>query len=225
MVAFAAFLRRQYTAGPRRWAAIAAWVFAAVAVGVAADVWIGTPSAKAIREMGNLPTATTVFDKDSKPVFTVFRERRIAVRFPDISPHLIHAVLATEDRRFYDHDGLDGWRICGAFLANLRAGGRTQGGSTITQQLARKTFLRDDKTLRRKMREAFLAVRIEHTFSKDEILEIYLNKVYLGEGYYGVEAASLGYFGKPSKALTIDEAALIAGLIQAPSAYAPTEHA
>ena len=225
MVAFAAFLRRQYTAGPRRWAAIAAWTLTAVAVGVAADVWIGTPSAKAIREMGNLPTATTVLDKDSKPVFTVFRERRIAVRLPDISPHLIHAVLATEDRRFYDHDGLDGWRICGAFLANLRAGGRTQGGSTITQQLARKTFLRDDKTLRRKMREALLAVRIEHTFSKDEILEIYLNKVYLGEGYYGVEAASLGYFGKPSKALTIDEAALIAGLIQAPSAYAPTEHA
>ena len=225
MVAFAAFLRRQYTAGPRRWAAIAAWTLTAVAVGVAADVWIGTPSAKAIREMGNLPTATTVHDKDGKPVFTVFRERRMAVRLPDISPHLIHAVLATEDRRFYDHDGLDGWRICGAFIANLRAGGRTQGGSTITQQLARKTFLRDDKTLRRKLREAFLAVRIEHTFTKDEILEIYLNKVYLGDGYYGVEAASLGYFGKPAKALTIDEAALIAGLIQAPSAYAPTQHA
>jgi penicillin-binding protein 1A len=225
MVAFAAFLRRQYTAGPRRWAAIAAWTLTAVAVGVAADVWIGTPSAKAIREMGNLPTATSVLDKDGKPVFTVFKERRMAVRLPDISPHLIHAVLATEDRRFYDHDGLDGWRICGAFIANLRAGGRTQGGSTITQQLARKTFLRDDKTLRRKTREAFLAVRIEHTFSKDEILEIYLNKVYLGDGYYGVEAASLGYFGKPSKALTIDEAALIAGLIQAPSAYSPTQHA
>jgi 1A family penicillin-binding protein len=225
MVAFAAFLRRQYTAGPRRWAVIAAWVLAAVVVVAAADVWIGTPSAKAIREMGNLPTATTVHDKDGKPVFTVFKERRIAVRLPDISPHLIHAVLATEDRRFYEHDGLDGWRIGGAFVANLRAGGRTQGGSTITQQLARKTFLRDDKTLRRKMREAFLAVRIEHTFSKDEILEIYLNKVYLGDGYYGVEAASRGYFGKPAKALTIDEAALIAGLIQAPSAYAPTEHA
>ena len=124
MVAFAAFLRRQYTAGPRRWAAIAAWTLTAVAVGVAADVWIGTPSAKAIREMGKLPTATSVLDKDGKPVFTVFKERRIAVRLPDISPHLIHAVLATEDRRFYEHDGLDGWRIGGAFIANLRAGGR-----------------------------------------------------------------------------------------------------
>ena len=204
---------------------IAAWVFLAGISAAAADVWIGTPSAKAIREMGNLPTATTVLDKDGKPVFTVFKERRMAVRLADISPHLIHAVLATEDRRFYEHDGLDGWRIGGAFIANLRAGGRTQGGSTITQQLARKTFLRDDKTLRRKMREAFLAVRIEHTFSKDEILEIYLNKVYLGDGYYGVEAASRGYFGKSANALTIDEAALIAGLIQSPSAYAPTAHA
>ena len=225
MVALAAFLRRQYSAGPRHWLAIAAWIVAGVVAVAAADVWFGTPSAKAIRDMGNLPTATTVLDKDGKPVFTVFKERRIAVRLADISPHLIHAVLATEDRRFYDHDGLDGWRIGGAFIANLRAGGRTQGGSTITQQLARKTFLRDDKTLRRKMREAFLAVRIEHMFSKDEILEIYLNKVYLGDGYYGVEAASRGYFGKPSKALTIDEAALMAGLIQAPSAYAPTAHA
>jgi 1A family penicillin-binding protein len=225
MVAFAAFLRRQYQGGPRRWAVVAAWILGAVVVVAAADVWIGTPSARAIREMGNLPTATTVLDKDGKPVFTVFKERRMPVRLADISPHLIHAVLATEDRRFYEHDGLDGWRIGGALVANLRAGGRTQGGSTITQQLARKTFLRDDKTMRRKMREAYLAVRIEHTFSKDEILEIYLNKVYLGDGYYGVEAASRGYFGKPSKALTIDEAALVAGLIQSPSAYAPTKHA
>ena len=224
MAALAAFLRRQYDAGPRHWAVIGAWIFAGLVAVAAADVLIGTPSAKDIREMGDLPTATTVLDKDGKPVFTVFKERRIGVSLKQISPNMLHAVLATEDRRFYDHDGLDAWRIGGAFVANLRAGGRTQGGSTITQQLARKSFLRDDKTFRRKLKEAFLAVRIEHTFSKDEILEIYLNKVYFGDGYYGVEAASRGYFGKSASALNVEEAALLAGLIQAPSAYAPTQH-
>ena len=224
MVALAAFLRRQYAAGPRHWAVVGAWILAGVVAIAAADVLIGTPSAKAIRAMGDLPTATTVHDKDGKPVFTVFKERRIAVPLNQISPHLIQAVLATEDRRFYQHDGLDAWRIGGAFMANLRAGGRTQGGSTITQQLARKSFLSDEKTLRRKMKEAFLATRIEHTFSKDEILEIYLNKVYFGDGYYGVETAARGYFGKSANALTIDEAALLAGLIKAPSSYSPTDH-
>src|SRR6185503_12658907 len=95
---------------------------------------------------------------------------------------------------------------------------------TITQQLARKSFLTDDKTFRRKFKEMFLAMRIERHFTKDQILELYLNRVYFGDGLYGVEAASMGYFGKPAKAVNVEEAALLAGLIKAPSAYSPTTH-
>jgi penicillin-binding protein 1A len=157
-------------------------------------------------------------------MFTLFKERRLPVPLRDVSPNLVRAVLAIEDRRFYDHGGLDVWRIGGAAAANMRGKGAVQGGSTITQQLARKSFLNDDRTLRRKLKEMFLAFRIERHFTKDEILELYLNRVYFGDGYYGVEAAARGYFAKPASAVTVEEAALLAGLIQAPSAYAPTGH-
>jgi penicillin-binding protein 1A len=138
---------------------------------------------------------------------------------------MLHAVLAIEDERFFKHHGIDPWRIGGAALANLKHGQIVQGGSTITQQLARKTFLNDGTTSWqkwvRKAREVVLAVRLETAFSKDEILTMYLNRIYFGRGYYGIEAAAQGYFDKKASALTLDEAALLAGLIQAPSAYAP----
>src|SRR5206468_7372662 len=105
---------------------------------------------------------------------------------------------------------------------NLHLGRRAQGGSTITQQLARQSFLTRDKTLRRKMKEVILAARIEHQYTKQEILELYLNKVYFGDGLYGVEAASRGYFGKSARDVSLAEAALLAGLVKSPSAYAPT---
>ena len=104
---------------------------------------------------------------------------------------------------------------------NLQEGRRAEGGSTITQQLARQTFLSRDKTYRRKLKEVILAAHIEREYSKKDILELYLNKVYFGDGLYGVEAASRGYFGKHASELTVDEAALLAGLIQSPSSYAP----
>jgi penicillin-binding protein 1A len=219
-----ALLRRQYDAGFRRWLAIGVWIVFALASIVAIDLLAGTPRPDEIRSIANMPRATTVFDVADQPIFTIYQERRIEVPLSEISPHVVQAVIAIEDQRFYRHAGIDLWRIGGAMLANLRSGERAQGGSTITQQLARKSFLTDEKTIRRKLKEMFLAVRIERQFSKDEILEMYLNKIYFGDGYYGIEAAARGYFAKSAKTLGLDEAALLAGIIQAPSAYAPTEH-
>ena len=127
-----------------------------------------------------------------------------------------------EDQRFYEHRGVDTVRVLGAVLANLRQGRRAQGGSTITQQLARQSFLTADKTFARKFKEVLVAAQLERTYSKQEILELYFNKVYFGDGLYGAEAASLGYFGKHAADLSIDQAALLAGLVKSPSTYAPT---
>lgn len=217
------FLQRQRDAGPRHWLVVGAWTLAAL-VGVAAiDVVAGTPSPSEIRGLVNMASATQVIDVNNQEVFTIFKERRIPVALKDISPHVQKAVLAIEDQRFYEHGGLDFWRIGGAAVANAKGGGRLQGGSTITQQLARKSFLTDERTMRRKLKEMFLALRVERQFTKDEILEAYLNKVYFGHGLYGIEAAARGYFGKSARDVSVDEAALLAGLIQAPSAYDPTE--
>ena len=218
------WFRRHHEAGLRGWAKMAGWALVALMVLAGADVVLGTPGASEIRNLNHMPEATKVYDVNGKLAFTVFKERRIAVPLSEVSPNVIHAVLAIEDQRFYKHNGVDVWRIGGALIANIRNTDRVQGGSTITQQLARKSFLTDDKTIRRKLKEAFLAARIEEQFTKDQILETYLNKVYFGDGYYGIEAAARGYFGKSAKTLDVAEAALLAGLIQAPSSYAPTEH-
>ena len=139
-----------------------------------------------------------------------------------MSPNLIKAVISVEDQRFFEHGGVDAIRVAAAVVRNLEAGRRAEGGSTITQQLARQSFLTRDKTYRRKFKEIILASYIEGEFKKNEILEMYLNKVYFGDGLYGVEAAARGYLGKSAADLTVDEAALLAGLIQSPSAYAPS---
>jgi len=139
-----------------------------------------------------------------------------------LPPHLVQAVLATEDRRFYSHFGIDPIGIGRATLSNIRAGTVVQGGSTITQQLAKILFLTPERSFWRKLREAVLALRIERTHDKDEILAAYLNQVYLGDGAYGVDAAARHYFGKPATALDLTEAATIAGLIKAPSRVAPS---
>jgi len=204
--------------------AMVVWILAGLILIVAVDTIVGTPDPGAIRSLTYMPQATTLYDAQDRPVFSIFKERRIEVPLAELSPNLIQAVLAIEDQRFYDHFGLDLWRIGGAAMANLRHRDAIQGASTITQQLARKSFLSDDKTIRRKLKEMYLALRLEQRFTKNDILELYLNKVYFGDGYYGVEAAARGYFGKSARDLTVDEAALLAGLIQAPSAYAPTEH-
>jgi 1A family penicillin-binding protein len=197
-------------------------VTAAGVVWFAYDITAGLPDRTAIRGLGDMAQATTILDAHDTPVFTIFKEQRIEVPIRDISPNLIKAVVSVEDQRFYEHGGVDFVRVAAAFVRNVQERRRAEGGSTITQQLARQSFLSRDKTLRRKMKEVVLAAHIEHEYSKDEILELYLNKVYLGDGLYGVEAASRGYFAKPASKLTVDEAALLAGLIQSPSSYAPT---
>ncbi|MFO0998020.1 MAG: penicillin-binding protein 1A [Alphaproteobacteria bacterium] len=139
-------------------------------------------------------------------------------QLPDFLPK---AVLATEDRRFYEHGGLDPVGILRAFVANVRAGKVVQGGSTISQQLAKNLFLNPDRTMRRKVQETLLALWLEQRYNKDQILTIYLNRVYFGAGTYGVEAAAQRYFGKPARSLSLYESAMLAGLLKAPSRFSP----
>ncbi len=144
-----------------------------------------------------------------------------AVTLDDVAPALPQAVLAVEDRRFHDHFGVDPIGIARAALRNLRAGRVVQGGSTITQQLAKNLFLTPERTLKRKVQELLLALWLERRFSKEQILALYLNRVYLGAGSYGVEAAARRYFGVSAASLTLYQAAMIAGLPKAPSRYNP----
>jgi 1A family penicillin-binding protein len=206
--------------------ALVLWVGACAAL--AASLWYihaavrALPDHAAIRAAGSMVRATTIADVKGRHAFTIFEERRLQVPLARVSPVLVDAILAIEDRRFYDHRGIDPIRIAGAALHDLLKFRAEQGGSTITQQLARLSLLTPETTIRRKLQEAILARRLEQTFSKSEILELYLNKAYFGDGLYGVEAASLGYFGKHAAELSLPEAALIAGLVKSPSTYAPT---
>ena len=186
----------------------------------AADLLGSMPSRDELRAFRIMPSANILFDSADREIFTIAKEHRIEVPLAEISPQLIEAVIAVEDRRFYEHDGYDPIRIAGSAFAVLRAGEPVQGGSTITQQLARQSVGRE-KTLTRKLKEMLFAAQLERHFSKQEILELYLNKVYFGDGLYGVEAASRGYFGKKASELTLPEAALLAGLLKAPSTYSP----
>ena len=186
------------------------------------DVTHNLPGRGEVAAIGDMAQATVLYDSADRPVFTIFKEQRIEVPLARVSPNLIKAVLSVEDQRFFDHSGVDVIRIFGAVVANVRHQRLTQGGSTITQQLARQSFLTLERTPTRKLKEAILAALIEGSYSKPEILQLYLNKVYFGDGFYGVEAAARGFFGKSSSALTVDEAALIAGVIKSPSTWAPT---
>ena len=169
------------------------------------------------------PASTLLFDGNDEVVAAVFVQHRLPVRLESISPHLLNAVLVVEDRRFYEHDGIDWRRVLKAAVVNLRAGEIVQGGSTITQQLVRSTLLKSERSYRRKVTEAVLARRLEESHSKHDILQAYLNRVYFGDGHYGVQAAAMGYFGKPASNLEPVEAAMLAALIKGPSLYAPTK--
>lgn len=186
------------------------------------QVLAGLPGKDQLRALGDSAESTLVFDAHNRLIFSIPTQYRVEIELARMSPHLRNAILAVEDARFYEHDGIDGVRVIGAVLTDLREGRAAEGASTITQQLARVSFLTREKSLRRKVREAILAQRIEKLYSKGEILEIYLNKIYFGDGLYGAEAAARGYFGKPASDLTIAEAAMLAGIIKAPSAANPT---
>ncbi|WP_343313893.1 penicillin-binding protein 1A [Brucella sp. BE17] len=146
---------------------------------------------------------------------------RQAVPVDELPDHVIKAVLGTEDRRFFDHYGIDLWGLSRAFSQNVRANGVVQGGSTITQQLAKNLFLSSERTIDRKIKEAFLALWLECNLSKKEILQLYLDRAYMGGGTFGIAAASEFYFGKSVKDVTLAEAAMLAGLFKAPAKFAP----
>jgi len=186
------------------------------------DLLGSIPNKQELRAFSDMATANVIFDAADREVFTIAKEQRIEVPLAEISPNLIKAVIAIEDRRFFEHDGFDPIRIAGSAIAIVRAGEAVQGGSTITQQLARQSVGRE-KTVSRKLRELLFAAKLEHHFTKNEILELYLNKVYFGSGLYGAEAASRGYFGKKASELSLGEASLLAGLLKAPSSYDPSQ--
>lgn len=178
------------------------------------------PSVEALKTV-ELQQPMQIYTADGKLIGEVGEQRRIPVKLADVPQRLIDAFLATEDSRFYDHHGLDPIGIARALFVAVNNGGASQGASTITQQLARNFFLTPEKTIIRKAREAVLAVEIENTLTKQEILELYLNKIFLGYRSYGVAAAAQTYFGKSLNELTLSEMAIIAGLPKAPSTMNP----
>ncbi|WP_332403123.1 PBP1A family penicillin-binding protein [Vibrio metschnikovii] len=168
-----------------------------------------------------LQTPMQVFSEDGKLIAQFGEKRRIPLRLDEMPPELLEAVIATEDSRFYEHYGFDPIGITRAAVAVMASGSASQGASTITQQLARNFFLSNEKKIMRKIKEIFIAIHIEQLLSKEEILELYLNKIYLGHRSYGVGAAAQTYFGKEVKDLTLSEIAMIAGLPKAPSTMNP----
>jgi penicillin-binding protein 1A len=195
-------------------------IWGAIVLGLAVIYFIASVPDPVIAALDDRPPNVTVLAEDG----TVLAERGLRrghVRLDVLPPYLVQAVLATEDRRFYSHFGVDPLGLVRATFRNASAGSVVEGGSTITQQLAKNLFLRPDRTVTRKLEEVVYAVWLEQRFSKKEILELYLNRVYFGGGTYGVEAASRRYFGKSSRFVTLPQAALLAGLLKAPSRYSP----
>ncbi|MBI3598790.1 MAG: PBP1A family penicillin-binding protein [Nitrospirae bacterium] len=168
--------------------------------------------------------ATRVYSDDHRVIGQFYTEKRIFVPLAEMPPEMFQAILAVEDARFYEHKGFDTFRIIGAFLRNLEGFEVRQGASTITQQITRALFLTPEKTFSRKIKEILLARRIESVLTKDQILELYLNQIYFGEGAYGVAVAARTYFGKELKEIYLGEAAFLAGLPKGPNNYSPYEH-
>ncbi len=167
------------------------------------------------------PLLSQVYDRNGEKVGEFWKERRLLVPYEDIPQYAIQAFISAEDGRFFSHKGLNYKAILRAFIANLKAGKKVQGGSTITQQLARTLLLSKEKTYTRKLKEAILALRMESSLSKQDILYIYLNQIYFGHGAYGIEMASRTYFRKSVKDISLAESALLAGLPKAPSRFSP----
>jgi penicillin-binding protein 1A len=168
---------------------------------------------------------TRIYDRNGETLMEYYIERRILIPYDQIPPYLVDCLLATEDRKFFDHWGVDTRRIVGAAIHNVMKFDLTaEGASTITQQLARSLFLTPEKKLVRKIKEALTAIKIERTYSKNEILQMYLNNSYFGPGAYGIQAASQLYFSKDAKDLDLSECAILIGLLKAPSRYSPIDH-
>jgi penicillin-binding protein 1A len=167
---------------------------------------------------------TELYDDQGRIIGSFALQRRVVANYADFSPLLRDALISIEDKDFYDHWGVNVWRIAGAAYRDIESGGKVQGASTLTMQLARNLFLSPDRSFRRKIEEALLAIQIERRFTKEQIFTLYANQIFLGHGAYGFEAAAEYYFSKPAKQLTLDEAALLAGLPKAPGLYSPVNH-
>ncbi|PYX18103.1 MAG: penicillin-binding protein [Acidobacteria bacterium] len=167
---------------------------------------------------------TQLYDSQGRIIGSFALQRRVVASYDDYPPVLRDALISIEDKNFYRHWGINVWRIAGAAYRDLLSGGKMQGASTLTMQLARNLFLSPDRSWHRKIQESLLAIQIERRFTKQQIFTLYANQIYLGHGVYGFEAASQFYFSKPAKQLTLDEAALLAGLPKSPSYYSPINH-
>jgi penicillin-binding protein 1A len=200
------------------------FIGAAIIIGIVAGGFIalakGVPSVEELRQYKAVP-GTKIYADDDTLIGELKIEKGIFVSMNRMPEYLVNAVIAVEDSRFWKHKGIDYVAILRAAVKDVVHVGLKEGGSTITQQLAKITFLTPEKTLQRKVREAALAMKIEKKLSKKEILELYLNRVYLGHGAYGMEMASKVYFGKSLREISLPEAALLAGLVKAPSTYSP----
>ena len=174
-----------------------------------------------LNKLNEMESASVILDRNGKIFGQIYVENRETVPYEKLAPDLINAVIAVEDAKFYEHHGYDLMGIIRSALKNLTAGHVRQGGSTITQQLARNSFSLKERTYRRKLLEIFLARRIEDNFTKQKILELYLNRIYFGGGMYGAEAAARGYFGKHARDMTLAECATLAGLIKSPNRLSP----
>jgi penicillin-binding protein 1A len=207
------------------WSSLVLGLFAVSIVAVLWYIWSSNlPYIGSLREY-NPPIITEVFSQNGEVIGRFWEEKRIVVPLAQIPEPLINAFIAAEDARFFKHEGVDILSIARALFKNLIAGKIEQGGSTITQQVTRSLLLKNPrKTYKRKAREALLSLQIEKNFSKERILFLYLNQIYLGHGAYGIEAAARTYFNKSAAELNLSESALLAGLPQAPSRYSPITH-
>src|SRR6202161_1386758 len=167
---------------------------------------------------------TELYADQERVIGCVALQRRVVVSYDDFPPVLRDALVSIEDKDFYRHSGINFWRIVGAAYRDIASGGRLQGASTLTMQLARNLFLSPDRSFHRKVQETMLAIQIERRFTKPQIFTLYANQIALGHGVFGFEAASEFYFSKPAKQLTLEEAALLAGLPKGPSLYSPINH-
>src|SRR6185369_4908684 len=203
-------------------AVLGLWATIAV-VGVV--VWVGAhlPAIQSL-EIPKRPPTIEIVGRDGSVLTQRGEMAGPNVALKDLPPYLPKAFIAIEDRRFYSHMGIDPLGIARAAVANLMHRGVSQGGSTLTQQLAKNLFLTQERTMARKLQEVELAIWLERKHSKSEILELYLNRVYFGSGAYGVEAAAQRYFGKSAKNVTVAEAAMLAGLVKSPSRLAPNRN-
>src|SRR6267142_3655657 len=196
-------------------------IFVAIYFGIVSSQLKAEAATYDISKLKQMESASVILDRNGKIFGQIYVENRETVPYDQLPHDLINAVVAVEDAKFYQHHGYDLFGIIRAALKNLTAGHVRQGASTITQQLARNSFSLKQKTFRRKLLEIFLAQRIEDNFSKQKILELYLNRIYFGAGLYGAEAASRGYFGKPAREMSLAECATLAGLIKSPNRLSP----